>query len=465
MKKMRKALVCTLTAAMAVSLAACGGSSDQGSGSQTTAAASGETTKAAETEGSQAAQTEAPSGEQVTITFWDENAGDERTEYYMQIIADFEAANPDIHVEYLGLSSGDALSKYQTAIAAGETPDVGGLNNSWAATVIGQGHCVAFDDMFAAWEDSGNIEEGYMEICRTYNKDGKVYMMPTSANFITLWTNDAMFSEAGLESPKTWDEFFDVAQKLTDKDNGLYGYTIRGGSASPAVLIDFIYSYLGTNEVFDAEGKTTINCDEAVAFLEKYLGLYGEYTPESDITAGYKEISANFDSGVSAMFTHNLGSYGSHVTAFGGTEGFTANPLPTAANGKYVNYGGALTGLCMFDTCENQEAAWKFITYMCGHDANSYWNESIGQLPVNKSCYEDDWMKDMQHIQCAIETTSMDNCITYTSPSYLPEWGTINSTYIEPGIQSVMSGDMTAKELLDMWAEYLNEAYANYMAN
>ena len=71
----------------------------------------------------------------------------------------------------------------------------------------------------------------------------------------------------------------------------------------------------------------------------------------------------------------------------------------------------------------------------------------------------------MQHIQCAIETTSQDNCLTYTSPAYLPEWGSINSTYIEPGIQSVMSGDMTAKELLDMWAEYLNEAYANYMAN
>ena len=105
--------------------------------------------------------------------------------------------------------------------------------------------------------------------------------------------------------------------------------------------------------------------------LEKYLGLYGKYTPESDITAGYKEISANFDSGVCAMFTHNLGSYGSHVTAFGGTEGFTANPLPTADNGKYINYGGALTGLCMFDTCENQEAAWKWITFMCDHYATA----------------------------------------------------------------------------------------------
>ena len=136
-----------------------------------------------------------------------------------------------------------------------------------------------------------------------------------------------------------------------------------------------------------------------------------------------------------------------------------------ADNGKYINYGGALTGLCMFDTCKNQEAAWKWITYMCGQEANSYWNKSIGQLPTNTACYNDDWMKDMQHIQCAIETTSQDNCLTYTSPAYLPDWGSINSTYIEPGIQSVMSGDMTAKELLDMWAEHLNEAYANYMAN
>ncbi len=341
---------------------------------------------------------------------------------------------------------------------------MGGINNSWAATIIGQGHCVPLDEMFAAWDGAKDMEEGYIDTCRTYNKDGKLYMMPTSANFICLWTNDTIFKKAGLEAPKTWDEFFTDAEKLTDKSNGQYGYTIRGGSTSPAILIDFIYSYLGTNEVFDENGKTTINSDQAVEFVERYLSMYGKYTPESDITAGYKEISANFDSGVSAMLTHNLGSYGSHVTAFQGTEGFTANPLPTAENGKYVNYGGALTGLSMFDTCKNQEAAWKWITYMCSHDANSYWNESIGQLPPNKSCYEDEWMSNMQHIQCAVATTGQENCITYSSPSYLPEWGTINSTYIEPAIQSVMSGDMTAKEMLDLWAEYLNEAYANYMA-
>ena len=103
--------------------------------------------------------------------------------FIWKLLKKFEEENPDIHIEYLGLSSSDALSKYQTAIAAGETPDVGGLNNSWASTVIGQGHCVALDDMFTSWEGSKDMEEGYMETCRTYNKDGKLYMMPTSAKF------------------------------------------------------------------------------------------------------------------------------------------------------------------------------------------------------------------------------------------------------------------------------------------
>ena len=42
--------------------------------------------------------------------------------------------------------------------------------------------------MFTSWEGSKDMEEGYMETCRTYNKDGKLYMMPTSANFIMLKT-------------------------------------------------------------------------------------------------------------------------------------------------------------------------------------------------------------------------------------------------------------------------------------
>jgi multiple sugar transport system substrate-binding protein len=435
-------------------LAGCGGSV---ASTDTSAAAAGSTAGSSTTTTGTAS-----SVDKVTVTFWDENAGDQRTQYYQKLIADFEAENPDIHIEYLGLSSSDALSKYQTAITAGETPDVGGVNNAWFSTLQSMGHLVSLDDMLSNSSISSEMDQNYLNVIKNEAKDGKLYMMPTSANFICLWTNDSMFEKAGLSAPKTWDEFFEDADKLTDTSNGVYGYTIRGGSSSPAILIDFIYSYLGITDVFDESGKCTINSPEAVDFVTKYFALYGKDTPESDITAGYKEISANFDSGVAAMLTHNLGSYSSHVTAFGGTTGFTCNPLPTAFNGKYINNGSAITGLTMFDTCKNKEAAWKWIEYMCSHEGNSYWNESIGQLPTNTKAYDDSWISEYQNIQTAIATVKQSNCESYNIPMYLPEYGTINQTYIEPAIQSVMSGDMTAQEMLDLWAEKLTEAYNDY---
>lgn len=448
MKKLQRIASALMALTMAASLAACGGvPSSEGQPADS------------------ASQTSTDSGEKVTVTFWDENAGDERTEYYEKMIADFEAENPDIHIEYLGLSSSDALSKYQTAISAGETPDVGTVNSSWASTIFGMGHCVPLDDLYASWDEAQYMDQGAVDATRSYSKDGKLYMIPNTTNFMCLWINEQMFEEANVEIPTTWDDFFAAVEALTDTEKGQYGYTIRGGAGAPSPLFDLIYAYMGTNEVFDENGQCTVNSDKAVEFVEKFLGMYGVYTPESDITASYKETAGNFDSKVSAMFNHNLGSYGTHVEAFGGEEGFCAAPFPVADNGNYVNFGGSFDGPVMFDTCENQEAAWKWITYLCGHEGSGYWNESIGQLPTNTLCYEDSWMQEKQHVQMAVQQLSAENTLTYTSPQYLPEWGTINTTYIEPAIQSVMSGDMTAREMLDMWAGYLNEAYAEYMAS
>ncbi|MFD6359826.1 extracellular solute-binding protein, partial [Streptomyces roseolus] len=49
------------------------------------------------------------------ITFWDNNGG-VRTDVWKEIIADFEKANPDIDVEYVGVASKEVQSKYDTAI-------------------------------------------------------------------------------------------------------------------------------------------------------------------------------------------------------------------------------------------------------------------------------------------------------------------------------------------------------------
>src|SRR5690554_1499165 len=69
----------------------------------------------------------------VTITFWDENAGPNRTPYLQKMIAEFEATHPNIKVNYVGLPWSDAKSKYDVAIQSRTTPDVGGIATKWIA--------------------------------------------------------------------------------------------------------------------------------------------------------------------------------------------------------------------------------------------------------------------------------------------------------------------------------------------
>lgn len=424
-----------------------------------------ETSDSKQQQSTKTEDTKTEAQETVTITFWDENAGEARTEYYMHMIEEFEKSQDRIKVEYLGLPAADALSKYQTAIQAGETPDVGGINNSFASNIIGQDVCLPLDDYLAAWEGSGDMNKSLIDVARQYHSDGKLYLMPTSSNFINLWYNTEMFEEAGLDGPpETWDEFFEYAEALTDPSKGQYGYTIRGGASSPQILIDFLYSYSGIESVFDENGKVTINDPKHVEFAEKYFAMYGKNTPESDITAGWKEIAANFDSGVSAMLTHNLGSYTNHMQAFGDASKFSSAPLPTSSTGKYINNGSTITGVSIFANSKHPDEAWEFVKFLISPDMQSYWNQSIGQMPTNSKVLEYDWIKDMQHIQVAIETMNQDNTVSFLPPQFLPGYGSINATYMEPAVQAVMAGEMTAQEMLDLWAEHLQEEYDSFMS-
>src|SRR5882724_6523505 len=65
------------------------------------------------------------------ITFWDNNGGPARTPVFQELIRRFEAANPDITVKYTGIPSASVQQKYDTAVAGGGAPDIGGVTTSY----------------------------------------------------------------------------------------------------------------------------------------------------------------------------------------------------------------------------------------------------------------------------------------------------------------------------------------------
>ncbi|CQR64710.1 ABC transporter substrate-binding protein [Streptomyces leeuwenhoekii] len=396
------------------------------------------------------------------IVFWDNNGG-VRTDIWKEVIADFEKANPDIDVEYVGIASTEYQSKVDTAIQGGGLPDVGGVGAAMLAGFAAQDALEPLDYRVTGSSLNGKLNEDMLESMKAAGGgDGKLYSVPTSANNGVLYYRTDLFEKAGLDAPTTWDAFFEAAQKLTDKGKNQFGYTIRGGAGSIAQALDAMYGQSGITSFWDSSGeKTTVNDPRNVEALEKYAALYKKVTPAADLNNDFTKMVAQWDSGTIGMLNHNLGSYQDHVKAFG-TDRFRGIPQPTGPGGKRVQVSNPVDGLGLFKSSKNKEAAWKFIEFAVSHEENSKFNESAGQVPANTEAAKDAWISKAEPTKLAAEALSDGSTTIVQLPYYLPDWNSISKAENEPNFQKVLLGKMSAKKFLDQMAEQLNEAQAEW---
>ncbi|MEU6225749.1 sugar ABC transporter substrate-binding protein [Streptomyces sp. NPDC047042] len=392
------------------------------------------------------------------ITFWDNNGG-VRTDVWKEIIADFEKANPDIKVKYVGIPSESVQSKYDTAIQGGGLPDVGGVGAAMLAGIAAQNALEPLDDRLKNSTLNGKLTPGMIDSVRSAGGGDELFTVPTSANNGTLWYRTDLFEAAKLDPPTTWTKFYEAADKLTDASKNKFGYTIRGGEGSIAQALDAMYGQSGITS-FWKEAKTTVNDPKNVAALEKYAALYKKDTPSADVNNDFKKMVAQWDSGEIGMLSHNLGSYQDHVKALDGK--FRGIPNPTLEDGTKVQVSNPVDGLGLFKSSKNKTAAWKFIEFAVSHESNSKWNESAGAIPSNMEAAKDPWIQSAEATKLAAESLNSGTIKIVQLPYYLPDWNTISKADNEPNFQKVLLKKMSAKDFLDTLAEQLNAAQAEW---
>ncbi|MEV0008005.1 sugar ABC transporter substrate-binding protein [Streptomyces sp. NPDC051840] len=425
----RAATAVSLTAVLALGATACG---DDGSSSGTEGSGKGE------------------------ITFWDNNGGP-RTAIWTEIIKDFEKENPDIKVKYVPIPIADVQSKYDTAIAGGGLPDVGGVGTAYLASMVSQEALEPVNDRLDGSALKGKLVEGMVESVRAAAGRGDdLYSVPTSANNGALWYRTDLFKAAGLEEPTTWPKFYEAAEKLTDAKKNKFGYTIRGGAGSIAQALDAMYGQTGITEFWDGD-KTTLNDPKNVAALEKYAALFKKTTPSADVNNDFTKMVAQWDSGTIGMLSHNLGSYQDHLKALG-EDKFRGIPAPIGDGGTRVQVSNPVDGLGLFRSSKNKNAAWKFIEFAASHESNSKWNESAGAIPANTEAAKDPWISQTEPTALAAKALTDGSTKIVDLPYYLPDWNNISKADNEPEFQKLLLGKVTAKAFLDKMAEELNAA-------
>lgn len=157
-------------------------------------------------------------GTKLEIFSWWTGAGEE--DGLKALIALFEEKYPDIPVENAAVAGG-AGTNAKAVLASrmqGDDPPAtfqvhGGaeLNEGWVAA----GKMEPLNDLY---EEEGWMDKFPQELIDLVSKDGKIYSVPVNIHRgNVLWYNKKIFEENGLEPPKTFDEFFQVADALKAK--------------------------------------------------------------------------------------------------------------------------------------------------------------------------------------------------------------------------------------------------------
>ena len=258
MKKMKQVLAGCLTAALAFSLVACGGSSGGGTAASTAAPAASSAAAEASTAAAEASapETEEAGGLAASLTLWTYPVGGLGDSANMDaLIAAFNEKYPDIDVtvEYLDYQSGD--DQVNTAIEGNQAPDLilegpERLVANWGA----RGLMVDLSDLFAD-SAAGDLYPNVEAACKS--TDGNYYEYPLCMVAHCMAINKTIFEEAdalqyvNLDN-HTWtsEDFFKAVQAIYDSGHENVAAIFcagQGGDQGTRAIINNLYSGKFTN--------------------------------------------------------------------------------------------------------------------------------------------------------------------------------------------------------------------------
>lgn len=319
-------------------------------------------------------------GEKVTVNFWHSMGGD--NEKLLQSVVDaYNASQDKVEVvpEYQG-NYYDSIAKVQTAIGAGNGPDI-------LQTGSGQISILAKEDgvlenLVPYMQESGmknDFYEGFITGMSfdPASTDETLLGFPMGCSTPVMYCNDALLEEAGLQVPTTWDEMTQVAGTLIDEGKVEYGFALPHDPW-------YFWMFIAQNDThcFSEDGSTFACVEDGtgIEMWQKVQNMVKDkvmyFGPAQD-----DNCSALFAEGKTAFIINSIGALTGIQNAvdFDFSVQFVpkekVNSVPTGGN-----------TLCMLASSEVKDAAWDFLHWMYTDNGGvATYSSSIGYLPCSET--------------------------------------------------------------------------------
>lgn len=294
------------------------------------------------------------------LSFWTWRPED--VAFYDKVIADFEAANPDIKVVQNAIKNTEYNTILSAALEGGSGPDVfmsrcyGGLQ-----TFADSGYMLALDELIPELADfSASSRGGASSIT-----DGKIYGVPAVSQTMLVYYNTAIYEELGLKVPTTWAEF--IANLEACK---AAGYEPLANGTKEGWCVEFLFGAVGPTfyggQAFHDKvvaGETTFEDPAFVGAVEKIYELT-PYMPDMYEGVAYTDMQSSFINEMSAHFIGGSYEAGTFMAQNPDLKfDVFATPGETAETPACVSVYGDMN-FSISSTTKNQDAAVKFLQFL-----------------------------------------------------------------------------------------------------
>ena len=434
MKKTSKmAAAGVLAAMMALSLAACGGSSNSGAPAP------------AETQADGSVKTE---GRTMKVLNPEEPGAEDALNKAM----DAWAAEAGVTLDKMVISHDDQLTKFPSMAKNKDLPDL------IQTTRLHQLYPEEFVDMSTV-VDTSLFEESALKIVGKDYKSDKISGLPSQFTTTNFYYNKDAFAAAGVEAPTvenpwTWDELYENAAKIQADGNIKYGFAADVSRARYDILM---YANGGSLTVKDGDSfKVAVNSPANVSTLEQFVKANEDGVMPKAIWAGGStdnpvEYFKNGDVAILLSGSWNYNSMTTDITKFE----FGVMPSPKGTVSQAAIIGGS--ALAIPENAKNKDLAEEFVKWFFEEgNFKNYLQDDKGLSALKNVVYEP------SDEGAAADYKILQEEVGYVTDTFMVDessaWRTYKDNEYRDYIKRAVSGELSAKDALDSFAKELSES-------
>ncbi|MCI0475906.1 MAG: extracellular solute-binding protein, partial [Anaerolineales bacterium] len=322
----------------------------------------------------------------IALTLWHAHTG-ARAALLDASANDFHKAYPTITIRVESKASdGDVLRQGLAAIALNQMPDVVIADNRTLAEFARRGALANLDTLLnddkqgLRDDERADFFPGLLDAGRFPELKNQTFAIPFDHRAAVLYYNIDLLKAAKVETPRTWDQFSNVA-RATTRGNA------RGWAMSPNALVFYAFLFSrGGNILNDAQTQAQFNDDAGLKSLQLIVALTkggAAYLADSD-----EHARADFAQGKTALWfgtTDDLGRVADAVTRANPNLQWGVTNVPQNDPARTFT---AIAGsqIAIFRASDERvRAAWLFARWLTAPEQSARWSRLTLCIPVRLS--------------------------------------------------------------------------------